>query len=774
MRTLQDNDSSLERKTALVCLELEKYNIDIAALSETRLAGISRLTEVKGGYDLFWSGKDETEPRHSGVGFAIRSDLARTLPSLPKGISDRIMTLTLELAHDTRAVLVSCYAPTLCSSDQEKDNFYNQLRNVISGVRHKDKIILLGDFNARVGSDFQSWEGVLGNHGVGRMNSNGLRLLSFCKEFDMCITNTSFQQKNCFKTTWMHPRSKDWHIIDYVITKRRDRKDFKLTRSFHTTCYLSDHALLRSKTQFRIDHRRMKRSSVPKRINTLPLKSTDQQEKLAKELDAALETVEISSDIESSWKALREVTHSTSLEVLGLPIRKHQDWFDDNNQEVQSLIQKLHSSHKAWIEDKNSSDKKKAYTTCKSQVQKALRAMKEAWWSAQANFLQNAFDMKDSKAFYEGMKRVFGPQENGVSPISSANGDLLTDKDNILKRWKEHFDTVLNKSSCTDMSVLDSIPQRPEIPELSFVPTAQEVLTAIKQITSGKAPGKDAIPPEIFKYGGTKLVKKMLGLFTQIWQQGTVPQDFKDVLIHHLYKNKGNRKICDNHRGISLLSIAGKILARVILNRVIKHVVDDVYPESQCGFRAGRGTIDMIFSLRQIAEKVREKNHEMYMVFVDLTKAFDTVNRTALWRVLQKLGIPENMLRVIVSFHEGMKANVVSNGELSDSFGVTNGTKQGCVMAPVLFALYFSVMLKYAFAGTEDGIRIQFRTSGGLFNHRRFNARTLTRTCIIRDLLFADDAALVATSREGAQRLMDRFSAACKAFGLTISIKKPK
>ena len=114
----------------------------------------------------------------------------------------------------------------------------------------------------------------------------------------------------------------------------------------------------------------MKRSSVPKRINTLPLKSTDQQEKLAKELDAALETVEISSDIESSWKALREVTHSTSLEVLGLPIRKHQDWFDENNQEVQSLIQKLHSSHKAWIEDKNSSDKKKAYTTCTSQVQK--------------------------------------------------------------------------------------------------------------------------------------------------------------------------------------------------------------------------------------------------------------------------------------------------------------------------------------------------------------------------------------------------------------------
>lgn len=204
-----------------------------------------------------------------------------------------------------------------------------------------------------------------------------------------------------------------------------------------------------------------------------------------------------------------------------------------------------------------------------------------------------------------------------------------------------------------------------------------------------------------------------------------VPEDFKDALIHHLYKNKGNRKTCDNHRGISLLSIAGKILARLILNRIMQHVVDDIYPESQCGFRAGQGTIDMIFSPRQVAEKVREKNQELYMVFVDLTKAFDT-ELGCLWKVLRKLGIPENMLQVIISFREGMKANVVSNGETSDSFGVTNGTKQGCVMAPVLFALYFSVMLKHAFAEAEYGVKIQFRTSGGLFNLRRFKAKTRT------------------------------------------------
>ncbi|CAI9734599.1 Hypothetical predicted protein [Octopus vulgaris] len=82
------------------------------------------------------------------------------------------------------------------------------------------------------------------------------------------------------------------------------------------------------------------------------------------------------------------------------------------------------------------------------------------------------------------------------------------------------------------------------------------------------------------------------------------------------------------------------------------------------------------------------------MLFIDLTKALDAVNQQAIWKVLKKLGIPDKMLNVIIFFHEEMKAAVMSGGEPSASFDVTNGKKQSCVMAPVLFALYFSVMLK--------------------------------------------------------------------------------
>ena len=104
-----------------------------------------------------------------------------------------------------------------------------------------------------------------------------------------------------------------------------------------------------------------------------------------------------------------------------------------------------------------------------------------------------------------------------------------------------------------------------------------------------------------------------------------VPQDWKDAQSVMIFK-KGDRRICGNYRGISLLSIPGKVFARILLNRLTQHV-EQFLPEAQCGFRAGRGTSDMIFSLRQIQEKCIEQNMPLYMIFVDFTKAFDTVNR---------------------------------------------------------------------------------------------------------------------------------------------------
>ena len=133
------------------------------------------------------------------------------------------------------------------------------------------------------------------------------------------------------------------------------------------------------------------------------------------------------------------------------------------------------------------------------------------------------------------------------------------------------------------------------------------------------------------------------------------PQDWRDAILVSLYK-KGPKDQCDNYRGISLLSVVGKSFARILLNRLLKYVVPNILPESQCGFRPNRGTMDMIFTARQIQEKCQEQQLDLYYCIIDLTKAFDTVNREALWKILVKLGCPEKFIGLIRSLHNDMKA----------------------------------------------------------------------------------------------------------------------
>ena len=773
VRTLQDNDNSLERKTATVAQHLSRYNIDISALSETRFPETGELEEVKGGYTFYWSGRKPEEARQAGVGFAIKSSIARNLESLPKGINDRLMTLRLKTSNDQYVTLISVYAPTMMSTDETKEKFYSDLRGILNSTPYHDKIVLLGDFNARVGRDDLVWPGVLGKHGSGSMNSNGLLLLTLCSEFDLTITSTIFQQPDRHKTSWKHVRSNHWHLIDYVIVRRRDISSVYKTQSLCTPGYLSDHKLIRCNMSIPfVAKKKNSRVPMPKKIDVSVLSDKSKQTELASALDEKLALHETSPDIEHTWKSLRDCVYETSAEVCGFVKRKNQDWFDESDEEIVKLLDALHSSHKSWISDKSSSAKKYAYLEAKRSSQRRLRQMKESWWRRKAEELQLAADTHNAKAFYEGLKAVYGPKSSGTSPIHSSDNTLLTDRDEILKRWAEHFDSILNRQAEVDDNVINEIPQRPVLQELSGAPALAEVETAINQLSNGKSPGKDGIPAEIFKHGGAPLVSGLTNLFVVIWLEGAVPQDFKDASIISIFKNKGSRTCCDDYRGISLLSIAGKVLARVILNRINKHLVPSVYPESQCGFRAGRGTVDMIFGLRQVQEKSREHNKDLFMVFVDLTKAFDTVSRSTLWKVLSKLGVPCDMLKVICSFHDGMEAFVSAGGQNSETFPVSSGTKQGCVLAPVLFALFFSVMLEHAFSDCKKGVNIQFRTDEHAFKRGGFRGKSKLRSELLRDLLFADDAALVAHSLEEMQDLVDRFSRATKAFGLTISIKK--
>ena len=180
----------------------------------------------------------------------------------------------------------------------------------------------------------------------------------------------------------------------------------------------------------------------------------------------------------------------------------------------------MHDIYRTWIDDRNSSVKYQTYKKCKNEVQNALSNVKDSWGTSRAAELQQAADKKDTNAFYGGLRKVYSQRDGGNSQVISVDSRTLqTDKEDILLRWREHCESVLNSNSDVDEDVIASISQRPAMPQFSRFPNFEEVKVVIKRILSGKVPGKDGIPPEICKYGGTKLIKNSW-ISIVIWKHG--------------------------------------------------------------------------------------------------------------------------------------------------------------------------------------------------------------------------------------------------------------
>ena len=177
-----------------------------------------------------------------------------------------------------------------------------------------------------------------------------------------------------------------------------------------------------------------------------------------------------------------------------------------------------------------------------------------------------------------------------------------------------------------------------------------------------------------------------------------MPQRWKDATTKELHKKK-DRTECGNHRGISLVAHAGKVLLKVIAGRLSDYCErENILPEEQCGFRHQRSTVDMMFVVRRLQELARKTDTPLYLCFIDLTTAYVSVDRTLfLWNVLARFGVPPGVLAVIREFHDSMRACVrLDDGESSDKFDVGQGLSQGCVLAPLLSNMFFTAVLRVA------------------------------------------------------------------------------
>uniref|UniRef100_A0A803TFN5 Endonuclease/exonuclease/phosphatase domain-containing protein n=1 Tax=Anolis carolinensis TaxID=28377 RepID=A0A803TFN5_ANOCA len=375
------------------------------------------------------------------------------------------------------------YAPTLDADEDIKENFYCQLDTVLLEIPKEDKIILLGDFNARVGRDSDLWPGIIGKDGVGNSNSNGILLLTKCGGHNLVITNTLFRQKNKLKTSWKHPRSKHWHLLDYVITRARDRRDVLLTRAMTGAddCW-TDHRLIRSTMAIKIvPKRRLQGRKTRRKMNTQALQEPSKRALLQTTLKDHLPT-EHPENVEEHWNKLKTSIITACEETIGYQTKKHQDWFDDNDKEIQQLIDKKRKAFQTWQRDTNCAAMKKIYASAKAEVQRRTREFKNIWWTKKAEEIQHLADTHDAQGFFKATKIIYGPRNHGIQPLRSSDGTkILKDKTSIALRWKEHYQNLLNRSSNVAEETLSQIPQQQTRDELVALPSLEEVSNAISQ-----------------------------------------------------------------------------------------------------------------------------------------------------------------------------------------------------------------------------------------------------------------------------------------------------
>ncbi|XP_068671124.1 uncharacterized protein [Montipora foliosa] len=231
----------------------------------------------------------------------------------------------------------------------------------------------------------------------------------------------------------------------------------------------------------------------------------------------------------------------------------------------------INAKRSAMIEYKHEPSQRNplALKAARSKAQQTARRCANDYWLQLSENIQQASDTGNIRCMYEGIKQATGKPVNKCAPLKSKTGEVITDQDKQMMRWVEHYLELNSRENLVSQEALNVLE---DLTVLDAEPTLEELSKAIDALSCGKAPGDDGIPPEIIKCGKPALLEPLHELLCLCWREGNVPQDMRDAKIVTLY-NKGDRSDCNNYRGISLLSIVGKVFARVVLARL--HVLAD-------------------------------------------------------------------------------------------------------------------------------------------------------------------------------------------------------
>ena len=650
--------------------EMEKNELSILGLSEIRWKGIGDFES--GEFRIIYSGGMECQ---RGVGFVLDREASGRVISVEQ-CSDRLVWIKVR-AEPVDMVLIQIYMPTTDHEDEEVEKMYDQLEEILSKVKGTENVIIMGDWNAVVGEGRDGQE--IGEFGLGNRNDRGERLMEFCKGNKFVVTNTWFQQEKRRRYTWKKPGDTGRFQIDYILVRQRYRNSVKSSWSYPGADINSDHSLVAMKMNVKL--KKIERARKQRKWNMDKFKVKAYA--FSKGVEEKVRNMK-SGTREKKWANLKESNILSAVTHIGYKKGEaaKKPWITED------MMIKMRERRKH--KNDNTEEGKKKYRQLNNELRRETDKAREDWWKRECSELEELDKKGRSDLLYAKVRQLTGKNKvmrRNVA-IKDANGNLLTEPNEVRNRWKEYIEVLYDKDGKPKPEEMEVEKER-EVQEDFKGPgiLQSEIEMAIGNLKNGKAVGADGIPSEFLKALGEKGSSEFSELCKEMYEQGVWPDDFTKVVMIPLQK-KANAVDCGDFRTISLISHASKVMLKILTTRV-EAKAKEFIGRNQFGFRKGCGTRDAIGVMRVLCERSLEFGNDIYVCFIDFEKAFDRVNWIKMMEVLKQIGVDWRDRRMIYELYTRQEAVIRVEGGESDLGIIERGVRQGCTMPSVPFVVFY-------------------------------------------------------------------------------------